>query len=58
MDRVRSQTPAPLVDLLYIESPSLNLNIGVAAIGPQKDFTIKKDWKSGHQLSGHQVVTK
>ena len=52
------------MDLFDLKILSLNLNIGVDAIGPETYFTIEKDWKSGHQVvtrwspSGHRVVTK
>ena len=39
-----------LVDLLDFKMFSLNLDIGVDVRGPETDFTIKKDWKSGHQM--------
>ena len=34
----------------WLRNLSLNLNIGVDAIGPEADLTIEKDWKSGHQV--------
>ena len=45
--------PPPLVDLWYLKILSLNLIIGVDAIGPASDFTIEK-WSPG----GQQVVER
>ena len=41
---------------------SLELSIGVDAIGPETDFAIEKYWKNGHQVAtewslyGHGVT--
>ena len=52
--------PPPFVDLLEFKILSLNLDIGLDAIGPEADFTIVKNLKSGHQVvtNGYRVVTK
>ena len=53
-----------LTDLFDLEILSLYFNIVVGAVGPETDFTIEKDWTSGHQVvtkrspGGNQVVTK
>ena len=40
----------PLIDLFDLKVLDHNLNIGVDAMGPETDFTIEKDWKSGLQV--------
>ena len=38
------------MDLFDLKTLSLILNNGVDAIGLETDFTIEKDWKSGHNV--------